>query len=44
MIDLRNVYRPEDVAAHGFTYDSVGRLPADGGEQVEPARRAEGGR
>ncbi len=25
MIDLRNVYRPEDVRGHGFTYASVGR-------------------
>jgi UDPglucose 6-dehydrogenase len=25
VVDLRNVYRPEDMAAHGFIYDSVGR-------------------
>jgi UDPglucose 6-dehydrogenase len=25
MVDLRNVYRPEDMAAHGFIYESVGR-------------------
>jgi len=25
VIDLRNVYRREDMEAHGFTYDSVGR-------------------
>jgi UDPglucose 6-dehydrogenase len=25
VVDLRNIYRPEDMAAHGFTYDSVGR-------------------
>jgi UDPglucose 6-dehydrogenase len=25
IVDLRNIYRPEDMAAHGFTYDSVGR-------------------
>jgi UDPglucose 6-dehydrogenase len=25
LVDLRNVYRAEDVAAHGFTYESVGR-------------------
>jgi UDPglucose 6-dehydrogenase len=25
MIDLRNVYRPEEMARRGFTYDSVGR-------------------
>jgi UDPglucose 6-dehydrogenase len=24
---LRNIYRPEDMAAHGFTYESVGRTP-----------------
>ena len=27
VIDLRNIYRPEDMAAHGFTYESVGRAP-----------------
>src|ERR1700736_2358747 len=27
VVDLRNVYRPEDMAAHGFTYESVGRPP-----------------
>src|SRR6201988_1324810 len=26
VIDLRNVYRPEDMAAYGFTYESVGRV------------------
>ncbi|MBR0797180.1 UDP-glucose/GDP-mannose dehydrogenase family protein [Bradyrhizobium jicamae] len=25
MVDLRNVYRPSEVAAHGFKYESVGR-------------------
>ena len=25
VVDLRNIYRPEDMAAHGFTYESVGR-------------------
>ncbi len=25
MIDLRNVYRPEDMAEHGFRYESIGR-------------------
>jgi UDPglucose 6-dehydrogenase len=28
VVDLRNVYRPEDMAALGFVYESVGR-PAD---------------
>jgi UDPglucose 6-dehydrogenase len=27
VIDLRNIYRPADMAAHGFTYESVGRPP-----------------
>src|ERR1700744_5081448 len=27
VIDLRNIYRPEDMAANGFTYESVGRGP-----------------
>jgi len=27
VIDLRNIYRPEDMAAHGFSYESVGRPP-----------------
>jgi UDPglucose 6-dehydrogenase len=30
VVDLRNVYRPEDMAAHGFVYESVGR-PAEQG-------------
>jgi UDPglucose 6-dehydrogenase len=25
LIDLRNIYRPEEVARHGFVYDSIGR-------------------
>jgi UDPglucose 6-dehydrogenase len=25
LVDLRNIYRPEDLARHGFTYVSVGR-------------------
>jgi len=25
IVDLRNVYRPDEMAAHGFIYDSVGR-------------------
>ena len=31
VIDLRNIYRPEDMAAHGFVYESVGRPPQGGG-------------
>jgi UDPglucose 6-dehydrogenase len=33
IVDLRNIYRPEDMAAHGFLYDSVGR------NRVERAER-----
>jgi len=25
IVDLRNIYRPDEMAAHGFIYDSVGR-------------------
>ena len=25
LVDLRNIYRPEDMAALGFIYESVGR-------------------
>jgi UDPglucose 6-dehydrogenase len=28
VIDGRNLYRPEEMASHGFTYYSVGRVPA----------------
>jgi UDPglucose 6-dehydrogenase len=27
-VDLRNIYTPEDVEKHGFTYTSIGRPPA----------------
>jgi UDPglucose 6-dehydrogenase len=27
---LRNIYRPEDMAAHGFIYESVGRESVPG--------------
>jgi UDPglucose 6-dehydrogenase len=27
MIDLRNIYKPQDMAEAGFTYISVGRTP-----------------
>src|SRR5579862_6851250 len=30
VVDLRNVYRPEDMAAHGFIYESVGRPQTEG--------------
>ncbi|WP_234941748.1 UDP binding domain-containing protein, partial [Ensifer adhaerens] len=25
LVDLRNIYRPDEVAKHGFVYASVGR-------------------
>jgi UDPglucose 6-dehydrogenase len=31
IVDLRNIYRPEEVAAHGFRYESVGRTSRDAG-------------
>jgi hypothetical protein len=27
IVDLRNVYRPEDMKKHGFAYTCVGRAP-----------------
>jgi UDPglucose 6-dehydrogenase len=30
VVDLRNIYRPEEMAAAGFTYESVGRPSAQG--------------
>jgi UDPglucose 6-dehydrogenase len=29
LIDLRNVYRADDVTRHGFSYDSIGRPSAE---------------
>jgi UDPglucose 6-dehydrogenase len=29
LVDLRNIYRPEEMARHGFVYDSVGRPPQE---------------
>jgi UDPglucose 6-dehydrogenase len=31
IIDLRNIYQPQDVIAHGFRYESVGRNTQTGG-------------
>lgn len=33
MVDLRNIYKPEDMAAHGFSYVSIGRPPVHGGAE-----------
>jgi len=30
VVDLRNIYRPDEMAAFGFTYDSVGRPQKQG--------------
>jgi UDPglucose 6-dehydrogenase len=35
LVDLRNIYRADDLAAAGFTYRSVGR-PGDGEPVVQP--------
>ena len=46
VVDLRNIYSPEDMAEHGFVYDSVGRAPVqqlrrstDRDAMAESARR-----
>src|SRR6516165_3207882 len=41
IVDLRNIYRPEDMAKHGFTYESVGRphLQADISFELEDRAR-----
>ena len=50
LIDLRNIYIPQDVAQHGFIYDSVGRpsrmsttqlpsMPGQGGPQIDRLER-----
>jgi UDPglucose 6-dehydrogenase len=33
IVDLRNIYRPDEVIAQGFRYESIGRTPSNG--QVE---------
>jgi UDPglucose 6-dehydrogenase len=38
LVDLRNIYRPDDMIRHGFTYVSVGR-PADADSALTPAAR-----
>ena len=34
VVDLRNIYRPEDMARHGFTYVSIGRSAVTQAAQV----------
>ena len=42
MVDLRNIYRPSQMAAEGFRYVSVGRSDAAPGTVVDmPQRRSE---
>ena len=41
LVDLRNIYRAEEVARHGFVYESVGR-PRGDIPGVDLARRATG--
>ena len=41
MVDLRNIYHPEEMVAAGFDYYSIGRAPARGGEgQVQSSQRS----
>jgi len=45
LVDLRNVYRPEDIRRHGFVYSCVGRPSTDGtggGVHVPPIRAKAG--
>jgi UDPglucose 6-dehydrogenase len=37
LVDLRNIYLPEEIARHGFVYESVGRARSGG---LNPGRRA----
>ena len=37
LVDLRNIYLPEEIARHGFIYESVGRARSGG---LNPGRRA----
>src|SRR5207237_3847060 len=42
MVDLRNIYRPEDMKKHGFAYTCVGRVPTHRPVDVYlPRRRAD---
>jgi len=42
VVDLRNVYRPDDMVKHGFVYQAVGRaFPASAGAlELFPSRIA----
>jgi UDPglucose 6-dehydrogenase len=36
VVDLRNVYRPDDVAKHGFLYRGLGRVLQTSGGALQP--------
>jgi UDPglucose 6-dehydrogenase len=38
VVDLRNIYRPDDMAALGFIYESVGRRRTSQLNIVDPGR------
>ena len=38
LVDLRNIYRPDDMARHGFTYVSIGRPERPGQADAGPQR------
>jgi len=42
VVDLRNIYRPEEMARHGFVYRGLGRVPeaSTGALQLHPSRVA----
>jgi UDPglucose 6-dehydrogenase len=42
VIDLRNIYKPEEMAAAGLAYHSIGRPSGPGGAAAEPNLRAIG--
>jgi UDPglucose 6-dehydrogenase len=45
VVDLRNIYRPEEMRAEGFVYRSIGRGAVDGGRPgMAAARRSNGSR
>jgi UDPglucose 6-dehydrogenase len=40
VIDGRNLYKPQDMADHGFTYVSVGRPPSYQAQEGKPRKLA----
>jgi UDPglucose 6-dehydrogenase len=42
VIDLRNVYRPEEMAAIGLAYHSIGRASTSAGAAAAPSLRVIG--